>query len=493
MKTNLKFLILLFAVAVVLCSCSKDNGNLSASNVEKKLLSYAWESDMNYDINIYGDPSDPDVHFDREKSTYLFLNDETGIIVTKRYAVDTYFGSSYKTLTTGFDWYLGEDGTLSISSGPSQWLLQGDDLIQQNISSRNALHKTSITSEYRAILELAPWLILEGFDRADFPVDVSISTYERGYVKSGNTYYYPIDAHVKLYAKDHIRTRHISEVEITFSIKSGGSIYGGKSKVVKTISVQEDKDINETFSMLMHISGNNPIIKVSCRAWDYETGKYYTMYDFGTDEISVSKPEYLKDVEKDVEGKSYEYVDLGLSVKWATCNVGASSPDGYGDFYAWGETSTKSDYSWSTYKWCKGTSTTMTKYCTNQAYGTVDNKTTLDLEDDIAHVKWGGNWRIPTYAELKELADNCTWSQYTYNGVKGLKGVSKKNGNSIFLPYAGREMSSSTIERGTNAYYWSCSVYYGTCYQTRCYSFGTQPVSSPSYRLFGLSVRPVIP
>ena len=88
-----------------------------------------------------------------------------------------------------------------------------------------------------------------------------------------------------------------------------------------------------------------------------------------------------------------EYVDLGLpsGTMWATCNIGANYPEDYGDYYAWGETETKSNYDWSTYKWCKGSEDTLTKYCTDNDYGTVDNKTVLDPEDDAAHVKWGGS------------------------------------------------------------------------------------------------------
>ncbi|MBO7112331.1 MAG: hypothetical protein J6V75_00065, partial [Bacteroidaceae bacterium] len=127
----------------------------------------------------------------------------------------------------------------------------------------------------------------------------------------------------------------------------------------------------------------------------------------------------------------YAYVDLGLSVKWATCNVGASKPEEYGDYYAWGETEPKTTYDWSTYKWCKGSSATMTKYCNNSSYGNngfTDTKTTLDPEDDVAHVKWGGNWRMPTISEFEDLINNCTWTWTTQNGVNGYKVTSKKSG-----------------------------------------------------------------
>lgn len=87
-----------------------------------------------------------------------------------------------------------------------------------------------------------------------------------------------------------------------------------------------------------------------------------------------------------------DLVDLGLSVKWATCNVGANTPEEYGDYFAWGETRPKDYYNWGTYKYCNGYYNTMTKYCTNSSYGKVDNKTTLELEDDAAYINWGGSW-----------------------------------------------------------------------------------------------------
>ena len=92
----------------------------------------------------------------------------------------------------------------------------------------------------------------------------------------------------------------------------------------------------------------------------------------------------------------YGYVDLGLSVKWATCNVGANNPEDYGDYFAWGETTTKDTYNLSTYKWCNGSYSTLTKYCNNSSYGNngfTDNKTQLELSDDAARANWGGSWR----------------------------------------------------------------------------------------------------
>ena len=189
---------------------------------------------------------------------------------------------------------------------------------------------------------------------------------------------------------------------------------------------------------------------------------------------------------------NHEYVDLGLSVKWATCNVGASKPEEYGDYFAWGETEPKSTYSWSTYKWCNGSSDTQTKYCTKSSYGTVDNKTQLELSDDAARANWGGSWRMPTRAEQDELRENCTWTWTTQNGVNGYKVTSKKNGNSIFLPAAGFRSGSSLYSAGSDGYYWSSSLYTGYPYFAWYVYFDSSNVSRNDYnRRCGFSVRPV--
>ena len=154
----------------------------------------------------------------------------------------------------------------------------------------------------------------------------------------------------------------------------------------------------------------------------------------------------------------YEYVDLGLSVKWATMNVGATTPEEFGDYFAWGETEPKIWYDWSVYKW--GTSTKLTKYCTDSSFGTVDNKTTLDPEDDVAHVKWGGEWRMPTYDEWDELWDGkCTYTNTTQNGVKGFKLTSKVTGNSIFLPAAGYYENNSLEKGGEQCYFMTSNIW----------------------------------
>lgn len=189
----------------------------------------------------------------------------------------------------------------------------------------------------------------------------------------------------------------------------------------------------------------------------------------------------------------HDYVDMGLSVKWATCNVGATKPEDFGDHFAWGETEPKSIYDWSTYKHCNGSETTLTKYCTDSYYGIVDNKTILEMSDDAAPANWGGCWRMHTEAELTELCEQCTWTWTTRNGVQGYKVTSKKNGNSIFLPAAGVD-GISLYGAGSVGYYWSSSLYTGNPYRACSLYFDIGSVSRYyNDRAAGQPVRPVCP
>lgn len=149
-------------------------------------------------------------------------------------------------------------------------------------------------------------------------------------------------------------------------------------------------------------------------------------------------------------------VDLGLSVRWASCNIGATAPEEYGDYFMWGETepNERGYDSWEYYKYSYNSSNTLTKYCTQAEYGTVDGKYTLESRDDAASVNWGSDWRTPTPEEWLELREHCYWDQVTINKIRGYRVTSKINGNSIFIPYAGYK-STSTIGVGSYGEYWT--------------------------------------
>ena len=165
------------------------------------------------------------------------------------------------------------------------------------------------------------------------------------------------------------------------------------------------------------------------------------------------------DNEPDILSDGHEWVDLGLpsGTLWATCNLGATSPEDFGSYFAWGETMPKYSYSWSTCSLCNGTSTSLTKYCTNSIFGTVDNKAELDPEDDAAYVNWGLNWRMPTAEQQHELYINCTSQWMTVNGVNGYL-MTGSHGNTLFLPAAGYYSGMSLYEESLDGVYWSRSL-----------------------------------
>lgn len=197
-----------------------------------------------------------------------------------------------------------------------------------------------------------------------------------------------------------------------------------------------------------------------------------------------------------------EAVDLGLSVKWGSFNLGASAPKEYGLYYAWGEIESKQDFYWSNYKWCKGSERSLIKYNSDLDYGPVpiDSKMILDTQDDVARTKLGSDWRMPYIGEWNELINNCTWQWTRLNGVIGYKITSKKSGYTdrwIFLPAAGYWDGSILYHSGSQGLYWSLNRS-NTSYMGRCmvcyYSWGQDYCSAADVsRNRGQSIRPVLP
>lgn len=208
--------------------------------------------------------------------------------------------------------------------------------------------------------------------------------------------------------------------------------------------------------------------------------------------------------------QGHEYVDLGLSVKWATCNVGATKQEENGDYYAWGETSVKEEYNAQTYKYAKAEANNIellniTKYCINgeSGYnGFVDGKTVLEANDDVATVKWGKSWRMPTKEEFDELRNKCTLTWTTIGGKTGLK-ITGPNGQSIFMPAAGwRSLWEKNMyynyglhSNGESIMYWSSSLSpYSSQKASRFYFYlGKYQYNTTYSRDIGLSIRPVCP
>ena len=275
-----------------------------------------------------------------------------------------------------------------------------------------------------------------------------------------------------------------SKTELTLNAPDGGVFKAGEYYYLSLLPVALDGGFTMTFvtenEKGLVISHNPQVIKRSV---------------FGVLESLDSKVSKWKSTRVEPE-----WVDLGLpsGLKWATFNVGASKPEEWGDYFAWGETEPQKDYKYmlSTYKWCNGTGNVLTKYCTNSSYwngsAPMDNKTVLELEDDAAHINWGGGWRMPTDAEWTELQENCTWTKTEENGYYGHLVTSKTNNNSIFLPAAGYRSEGNFNNAGYNGCYWSSSLCAGNPCTAFYVFFGPGYVLGKNNdRYAGLSVRAV--
>lgn len=193
--------------------------------------------------------------------------------------------------------------------------------------------------------------------------------------------------------------------------------------------------------------------------------------------------------------RGHEYVDLGLSVRWATCNLGASSAEKPGSYYAWGEVAVKDSCTVWNYRWCEG-------FYWNERftkYGSVDGKMTLEASDDAARAAWGGKWRTPTLEEFEELRSRCSWTwadNYKGSGVCGYLITSKVpgyEGRSIFLPASGDKLGKTVRSDGIRGYYMSSTLIeghdHGAC--SLLFEKGTNDWMY-CYRYYGQSIRPVL-
>ena len=275
----------------------------------------------------------------------------------------------------------------------------------------------------------------------------------------------------------------------------------GSSEIGKIVLTKNDADGKAAQpSYTLNCPGvkltNSPTlfyIVLPAGTWEYG----FTVSVYGADKTTVIESLVTKNrftfestsatimAEQEVTMPKPEYVDLGLSVKWATFNVGASKPEDYGDYFAWGETEPKEEYSWVNYKWFDGTDANMTKY------NATDGKTILEPEDDAAHVHWGDKWRMPRKEEQQELIDRCSWERITLNGVVGYK-VSGPNGNSIFIPIAGAYNSFDNQINSVGSIGWIYSSTAAT--EQRAYEIHIEEgciQQKNCSRCVGLTIRPV--
>ena len=272
-------------------------------------------------------------------------------------------------------------------------------------------------------------------------------------------------------------TAEVTEITVNTAVCGGEVVSGGDAVVVARgvcWNTAGAPTVSDTYTM----DGTNVGIFTSQISNLVPNTQYYVRA-YATDAKGVTS--YGEEVtfttlEKNANG--HTYVDLGLpsGLLWATCNIGATSPEEYGDYFAWGETSPKEEYTEEN----------------SLTYGKQMSDISGNAQYDAATANWGGDWRMPTRAEQQELLNNCTWTWTTQNGVNGYN-VEGPNGNSIFLPAAGDRYGSSLYSAGSNGYYWSSAPYeyhdLFACYLYFC-SDGHGMYDSSRYN--GQSVRPVL-
>lgn len=341
--------------------------------------------------------------------------------------------------------------------------------------------------------------------------------------------------------------------KITFTAKGGERIAGGFTAYVEedgVSSVEPDDDASTTVSLVPAVEGT----KIAAGTYfiailpgtleegfimecitlgdaDNQMEELYRSYNGSTSVFSRHNVVNMGTVSTTNGWTAFTptYVDLGLTsgTKWATCNVGALTPEDYGDYFAWGETEPKTDYSWTSYKWCEGSENTLTKYNTISNNGTVvDNNTVLDASDDAAHVNWGATWRMPAEEDQQELRNNCYWEwtdDYNDTNVKGFivykvkdnndKGKMKINNSGdtpsedytiaedahIFLPAAGFKWPGGIALAGTRGVYYLSAIQDNDPISALNMWFGNDPGAinvmggGIGERACGAPVRPVLP
>ncbi|MBR6549799.1 MAG: fibronectin type III domain-containing protein [Paludibacteraceae bacterium] len=286
-----------------------------------------------------------------------------------------------------------------------------------------------------------------------------------------------------------VTTVAVTHVYYASAIISGNITSDGGKDIIECGIVYSTHQ-NPTLSNNKVTNGRG-IGNFSCQITGLQDNTTYYACAYAINEVGVAYGNQIKiETKKNIQ----EYVDLGLSVKWATCNVGANDYTEYGDYFAWGETQPKEIYDWSTYKYCDGSSSSLTKYNTESVYGLVDNKTQLTLSDDAAHVNWGGDWRMPTMEEVAELINNCDCDPIGIDEKDYYIFTSKKNKKQILFRCAGRRIDNAIYSKDDAIDVQSSTLvdlYPVTSYIMQMSGFILNPEIFAHERAIGRSVRPV--
>lgn len=270
----------------------------------------------------------------------------------------------------------------------------------------------------------------------------------------------------------------------------------------EALSPDKDGSIRSDVKKVTFFSGSSMpyesyVYRVTLTGLSADTQYYVCTYTACNDVYVCGTPQPFTTLSGRGEANGYSWIDLGLAsgTLWATMNLGASAPEDYGDYFAWGEAkgfgSGKADYSWQSYQYSTEQDSVVTKYCMTSQYGKVDNKSVLDGSDDAAVVSLGKGWRMPTDEEMTELLSECSWVWTEQNGVAGCC-VRGPNRNTIFLPAAGYRDGMNLLKLGSFGFYWTRHLDSANSAQALYFDFSSNYSGRDTdSRYFGQSIRPV--
>lgn len=478
MKTKTLKWLSLFMITVLsvgFSSCedesSSDSDSDNPSGLVATLQANKW---VNRDVSDWNDTSYGG-YFETSTRIFYFMDDNVGYVYEQYKDYDSSLGTNRSTYFGKFS-YTVSGNTVTIRSADtgntSTYKYSGGYLVWSD-SYYEPAKMTS--SDYSFVNEKAENLeyeqniyryveVTDEFDEENITVNITIETelsekYPKETFKYGVEWGFGYFEDISYFDLD--GTSFLLKVPVLDLTVDGSTCMRTYTALQEKVANGEKLTSDEKTLMDACIEIiNDELKKFQARVFVEANGiKYYVEEDIYAGTIDFD-PKYEPDEDSSSSTtiQGHEYVDLGLSVKWATCNVGASKPEGYGDYYAWGETTTKSNYDWDTYKWCQGSGDSMTKYCTSSSYGKVDNKSVIELSDDVAYVKWGNKWRMPTEDEMDELTTKCSWKWTKQSGVNGYL-VTGPNGKTIFLPASGFYEYDELCDRGEGAIYWTSSLH----------------------------------
>ena len=431
-----------FFLAVFLClfiSSCEEMGVLQKPIDEQMLIQYGWRGDITEDVLVY-DKNDPEISYDRSYWTLYFLGDGRGLIKEFVHSEDTYFGTTNRETPLGLTYKIsGPDVIINDVEGLEsifadytlRW--DGDNLVH---GKDFKYKKETISNTNREWIESNKYYVLPDDERLGFQFFI-ICEKEDGFPTTieGNYTSYFVCLAIGVRADQHAYEKGIGSIAATYTISGGNFLVEGKTKsslTLETLTKPNDECIIDDLILVRIPTNKTATIAISIKTYDrkrkeYKTQQFAETYDFSGNQSSTNGNK---------SGKTPEAVDLGLSVKWASWNLGASAPEEYGNYYAMGETSPKSSYTLENHKWYSGLDTEHHQF----VYSKYGDGAILDLEDDAAYVNLGGKWRTPTKKEFDELRKNCSEEPAIINGEKVLKFTSKIPGYTnkwIYFPQAG--------------------------------------------------------